>query len=162
MQELSAPRFHCPFMTLNMSRAIACRVEERRVAPDARQLWETLERALSYHRTRGRDVTSIDALNRILAKARSSLDEPSEGLPRLSPETCTIRLQRWTTSKLDAIRRGKHQRDRPRCANLPVIVVEYEGREYLIDGQTRINRWTADGNDGPHEVIVLTHIPRSS
>ena len=137
-------------------------VEERFVVPDARQLWETLEMVLSYHRKPHRDVTAIDALNRLFAKARSSLGEPSDGIPYLSPETSSIHLEQWRTRRLNAIRRKSHGRDRPRCDTLQVMFVEHEEREYLIDGQTRINRWAADGNDGPHEVIVLTHIARSS
>jgi hypothetical protein len=38
---------------------------------------------------------------------------------------------------------------------LPILVLEWQGRHFLIDGLNRVNRRVRNGEPGPHEVIVI-------
>jgi hypothetical protein len=48
-----------------------------------------------------------------------------------------------------------HGRARPKRDDRPILLLEWQGRHFLIDGINRINRRARERLAGPHEVIVI-------
>jgi hypothetical protein len=53
-----------------------------------------------------------------------------------------------------------HGRARPKRDDLPILVLEWQGRHFLIDGINRVNRRVRERSQGPHDVIVI-HVGRA-
>lgn len=121
--------------------------------------WDVVERELAHHAKPGHDV--LDTLNRLWRKNRfvTSLDgmlklesEP----PVLTRAMLSAARERWPLERLAAlVHPDAHGRARPKKDDLPVIVLEWRGRHFLIDGLNRINRRVRAREGGPHEVIVI-------
>ena len=62
--------------------------------------------------------------------------------------------ERWSLGQLLAIP-PRHARSRPQFSEPPLIIFRGWGRTELIDGQARVNRWTAESHGGPHRVLVV-------
>ena len=60
----------------------------------------------------------------------------------------------WEPERLVTLDRY-HARTAPKREDLPIIVVRWDGIEYLIDGTTRINKWEHEKRSEPHEVLVI-------
>jgi hypothetical protein len=56
---------------------------------------------------------------------------------------------------LGQLSRG-HESIRGDDFDCPIIVVEYNGEQRLLDGNHRINRWVASGNAALHPVNIHT------
>lgn len=121
--------------------------------------WAFLEDALGHHAKPGHDWA--ETLNRLWRKNRfvTSLDgmlkleaEP----PVLTRAMLAVTRERWPLERLSAlVHPDAHGRARPKKDGLPVLVLEWRGRHFLIDGLNRINRRVRAGEPGPHEVIVI-------
>jgi hypothetical protein len=48
-----------------------------------------------------------------------------------------------------------HDRRRPKRDDRPILVLEWQGRHFLIDGINRVNRRVRAREPGPHDVIVI-------
>jgi hypothetical protein len=48
-----------------------------------------------------------------------------------------------------------HDRKRPKRDDRPILVLEWQGRHFLIDGINRVNRRVRAREPGPHDVIVI-------
>jgi hypothetical protein len=121
--------------------------------------WAIVEAELGHHAKPGHDP--IDTLNRLWRKNRfvTSLDgmlklaaEP----PVLTRAMLAARRERWPLERLASlVHEDAHGRARPKRDELPVIVLEWGGRPYLIDGLNRVNRRVRSRDAGPHEVILI-------
>lgn len=128
------------------------------MAPEAED-WAIVESGLGHHAKKPHDW--IDTLNRLWRKNRfvTSLDgvlkldaEP----PVLTRAMLSVTRERWPLERLAAlVHPDAHGRARPKRDELPVLVLEWRGRHFLIDGQNRINRRVRNRHAGPHEVIVI-------
>jgi hypothetical protein len=128
------------------------------VAPETED-WAFVEGELRHHARPGHDW--IDTLNRLWRKNRfvTSLDgmlkldaEP----PVLTREMLLVTRERWPLERLaPLVHPDAHGRARPKKDDLPVLVLEWRGRHFLIDGLNRINRRVRAREAGPHDVIVI-------
>lgn len=78
-------------------------------------------------------------------------------MPLLSDQTCKITrhvLDREGLAKLELF----HERPKPARQDGPIVVVEFEGLRYVVDGNNRLNQWLA--TDGPIEAEVIVIRPR--
>ena len=123
------------------------------------EAWAIVESALAHHAKPGHGW--IETLNRLWRKNRfvTSLDgllkldtEP----PALTREMLSVTRERWSLERLaPLVHPDAHGRARPKKDDLPVLVLEWRGRHFLIDGLNRINRRVRAREAGPHEVIVI-------
>lgn len=121
--------------------------------------WAIVESELTHHAKPGHGW--IETLNRLWRKNRfvTSLDgllkldaEP----PVLTREMLSVTRERWGLDRLaPLVHPDAHGRARPKKDDLPVLVLEWRGRHFLIDGLNRINRRVRAREAGPHEVIVI-------
>lgn len=128
-------------------------------APGDADAWAIVEAELGHHAKPGHGW--VETLNRLWRKNRfvTSLDgvlklesEP----PLLTREMLSVRRERWPLERLAALLHpDAHGRAQPKKDDLPVIVLDWQGRHFLIDGLNRVNRRVRKGEPGPHEVIVI-------
>lgn len=77
-------------------------------------------------------------------------------LPVISREEFDVAREAWDLERLWKLIHGTQQTDLPPAAtHHPIIVVRWDGADYLIDGRRRINRWKREGMEGPHDVLVV-------
>jgi predicted FMN-binding regulatory protein PaiB len=68
----------------------------------------------------------------------------------------SVERVRWPLERLASlVHLDAHGRARPDVDDLPVLVLEWHGRYFLIDGLNRINRRVRAREGGLHEVIVI-------
>lgn len=117
-------------------------------------LWMQVCEILKWH-NQGND-RCIDTLNRLWRKHSQVCGADGEeilAVPTLSEDKLTVRSEHWSLDQLAALRR-EHRRDSA-ASFPPVIVLEWSGRTFLIDGNNRVNFWLKQGNAGPHLVFKL-------
>ena len=125
--------------------------EPRWFGPFSEGEWGDLERAFRYSKG-----TPYDVINRIASGKVAS--GQIAGIPYLDKESATIRALMMSTAELEAsFPRGpaSHTRNRPVDENSPIIALEADGKLLLLDGRTRINKWTAEANQQMHRVLVV-------
>ena len=111
------------------------------------ELWSRVDVALCQASSREQTVSEV---NRLLRKWVHDLPQNY-----FNEENSTIRCEWLTTKELTIFTRG-HDRATPRRTNGPILVAEYRGTSYMLDGTNRINRWLKDGSAEKHEAIILT------
>lgn len=123
-------------------------------------VWAQVTRQLDFHQKRP-SHTWIVTLNRLWRKNRFvmtmdgmlRLPEPP---PTLTAEMLSVTAAKWPLEKLTPlVHPDAHDRARPKRDDLPILILEWAGTCYLIDGINRINRRTRDREAGPHDVIVI-------
>jgi hypothetical protein len=129
------------------------------VSSDEQALWQEVADQLGFHDRPGH--AWIDTLNRLWRKNRFvmsqdgmlKLDAP---LPVLTGEGLTLARERWPLERLALlVHPDAHGRARPKRDGRPVLLLEWRGRHFLIDGINRINRRVRERLPGPHDVIVI-------
>jgi hypothetical protein len=122
-------------------------------------LWEEARAQLGFHARPGHDW--LDTLNRLWRKNRfvMSMDgvlKLAETPPVLTREMLGVSRERWPLDRLaPLVHADAHDRARPKSDERPILLLEWRGRHYLIDGINRINRRVRERRAGPHEVIVI-------
>ena len=115
-------------------------------------LWELVAMQLTDHiRQDHGDRTWLDALNRI---ARTVLvPKGVKQPPLLAPKICRIVWAVRTHAQLLAVEK-RHGEKHP--GKYPPILLALEGREFVIDGHSRVNHYLDAMAIEPLSVIVLT------
>jgi hypothetical protein len=122
-------------------------------------LWNEVTEQLGFHNRPGHGW--LDTLNRLWRKNRYvtsldgvlKLDEPP---PVLTREMLSVSRERWPLERLaPLVHADAHGRARPKRDDRPILLLEWQGRHFLIDGINRINRRARERLAGPHEVIVI-------
>jgi hypothetical protein len=124
------------------------------VKGDSPYLWILACEVLKWH-NKGSD-RCIDTLNRLWNKHTEVRGKNGERLlevPVLKEEMLSVTAEHWSLSRLAALKRS-HARSRPLFFP-PIIVLRWVDREFLIDGTTRVNLWSEQGNVGPHAVLKI-------
>ncbi len=122
-------------------------------------LWNEAAEQLGFHARPGHDW--LDTLNRLWRKNRfvMSMDgvlKLDAAPPVLTRDMLTVSGDRWPLERLaPLVHRDAHGRIRPKRDDRPVLLLEWQGRHFLIDGITRINRRIRGQEPGPHAVIVI-------
>ena len=129
------------------------------MSAEEQAIWDEAKTQLEFHTRPGHDW--VDTLNRLWRKNRFvmsldgvlKLDEP---LPVLRREMLSVTRERWPVERLaPLVHPDAHDRSRPKRDEWPILLLEWRGRHYLIDGINRINRRVRERLAGPHEVIVI-------
>lgn len=124
------------------------------------ELWALVRSELDFHRRRPTH-TWIDTLNRLWRKNRfvmtmDGMLRLSEAPPVLTSGMLTVSAAKWPLDKLTPlVHPDAHDRSRPKRDDLPILILEWAGAYFLIDGINRINRRARDRDAGPHDVIVI-------
>jgi len=101
------------------------------------------------------DRVLVDVFNRLLAKnIKSSGWKPNTHL-NIQLQQISSRQERWTTDALAKLIRS-HGYSEGDDFNCPIIVAEYEGKQRLLDGHHRINRWIEVGDTRLHDINIHT------
>lgn len=122
-------------------------------------LWKEAKDQLGFHARPGHDW--LDTLNRLWRKNRfvMSMDgvlKLAEPPPVLTRGMLTVSREQWPLERLaPLVHVDAHDRTRPKRDERPILLLEWRGRHYLIDGINRINRRVRGRQVGPHEVIVI-------
>jgi hypothetical protein len=129
------------------------------VSADEQAAWQEATSQLAHHARPGHDW--VDTLNRLWRKNRFvmsmdgmlKLDAPP---PMLTREMLSVTRERWPLDRLaPLVHPDAHDRARPKRDERPILLLEWDGRHFLIDGINRINRRVRERLAGPHEVIVI-------
>jgi hypothetical protein len=127
---------------------------------DDTETWAQVTSQLDFHQRRPTDIW-IDTLNRLWRKNRFvmtmdgmlRLPEPP---PVLTPGMLSVSAAKWPLEKLaPLVHPDAHDRARPKRDDLPILILEWAGAYFLIDGINRVNRRARDRDAGPHDVIVI-------
>jgi len=129
------------------------------VSADEEPVWDEVTSQLGFHARPGHDW--LDTLNRLWRKNRfvMSMDgvlKLPEPPPVLKREMLTVTRELWPLERLaPLVHVDSHDRARPKRDGRPILLLEWQGRHYLIDGINRINRRVREKQAGPHDVIVI-------
>jgi hypothetical protein len=129
------------------------------VSAEENALWDETIAQLGFHARPGHDW--IDTLNRLWRKNRfvMSMDgvlKLPQAPPMLTREMLTVTREHWPLERLvPLVHKDAHDRARPKRDDRPILLLEWNGRYFLVDGINRINRRKRDGLAGPHDVIVI-------
>lgn len=129
------------------------------MSADEEPLWDEVTSQLGFHARPGHDW--LDTLNRLWRKNRfvMSMDgvlKLPEPPPVLKREMLTVTRELWPLERLaPLVHVDSHDRARPKRDGRPILLLEWQGRHYLIDGINRINRRVREKQAGPHDVIVI-------
>ena len=129
------------------------------MSAEEQALWDEAVSQLGFHAREGHDW--LDTLNRLWRKNRFVMSQDGmlklrEAPPVLKGEMLGISRERWPLERLaPLVHADAHGRARPKRDDRPILVIEWNGRHYLIDGINRVNRRIRAREPGPHEVIVI-------
>lgn len=107
--------------------------------------WEPVWKVLDHHKKK---FTPQHALNRLFHEQRS------DG-PHLTPSTATVQKQFWSIHQLDRTIRKDSVTTGPAMLDVPIVVVRWDGKDYLIDGRRRVNTWVKKGSQKLHDVLLI-------
>lgn len=108
-----------------------------------------------YHKKpRYGDRNGMDVFCRLLAKNILGIEGLSDLHLMIVPSQIRSERIEYSTSDLLNKFRTAHPRKDPKCTTAPLIVAVYEGRERLLDGNTRLNYWRQRGDNNMHVVHV--------
>jgi len=132
-------------------------VEQEALTGNQAQLLEEVKALLIRHaRNRGESIEQFfnrQLHERILGRR---LGEPMQNvrLLRLSDDEVNILEELWSLEQLKVFPQW-HRNENPARTDVPLIVFRGWDRVFLIDGQSRVNRWSARCDKGPHRVLVI-------
>lgn len=118
-------------------------------------LGQTLRCLQAHKHAEWGDREPLDVLNRLLAKNLRPEGWTSNTHLNISPSQIRSRRERWTIEQLGRLKRG-HSDKAGTDFDCPIIVVEYQATQCLLDGNHRINRWLAAGDTRLHDVNIHT------
>ena len=124
------------------------------MTPDASPLWIQVCEQLKWH-NKGADEC-IGTLNRLWRKhpaVTSQAGEPLLQVPVLTEKMLDVKLEHWSLDHLVALN-PPHERDQPQFFP-PIVVLHWFQRDFLVDGNTRVNLWRKRNNVGPHAVLRI-------
>lgn len=116
---------------------------------------ESLECLIKHLKPKWGDRDLLDVFNRLLAKNIRPHNWMSNTHLDFKLDQITSRRELWSTEKLDELHRG-HKQCKGGDFDCPIVIVEYKDQERVLDGNTRINRWVANGDTRDHNVNFHT------
>jgi hypothetical protein len=122
------------------------------VAATSVALWDAVSNVLKWSNWPGHSCAHT--VNRLWAK-NPFVKHPA-ALPVISREGFDVTRESWDLDRLWELVHLTQRTDfAPAATHHPIVVVRWEGAEYLVDGRRRICRWMREGDEGPHEVLVV-------
>ena len=99
------------------------------------------------------DREPLDVFNRLLAKNIRPSGWTDNTHLNIQPQQISSRREKWTTDALAKLPRGHGFTAGPHF-HCPLVIAEYEGKQRLIDGNHRINRWIEARDSSLHDVNI--------
>jgi hypothetical protein len=118
-------------------------------------LAQSLRCLLAHNHPEWGDRDAFDVFNRLLAKNIRAEGWTSNTHLNIRGDQIKSRRERWTTQDLGKLTLG-HGSAQGKDFDCPIIVAEFEGKQRLLDGNHRINRWIAAGDQRLHDVNIHT------
>lgn len=135
-------------------------------------LFAAIRDILCFKHTKGDDDPDR-VFHRVFEKAvRMTLGDQSIRVPSLNRKNTAIALEERPIDALAALTNRaprdmalnpypdgsvkRFKRGVRKGAGIPVVVVNYNGRDYLIDGNRRVNYWLEKGGASTMQVFVVT------
>jgi hypothetical protein len=115
-------------------------------------LWRVIYQAFAAHRRPG-EPDSQTALNRIAAKCIAKRQD-TPVTESFDPPNCRAREETLSVEELGLLE-TYHGRANPVWNVEPIIVLGYHDRRIVIDGNTRVNKWRAEGGSRARRAIVI-------
>ena len=122
---------------------------DKEVPPTAEQVWRHVEEAFEPHRQET-DPNWVAALNRIAVKCLAF-----GGASVFNSSTCTIREEVLTPSQVSSLRTYGDNKTPGRMQE-PIVVLEFAGSRWVIDGNKRVNKWVAERDNQPRRAVIIT------
>src|SRR2546430_8600351 len=123
------------------------------VRAQSRELWAQVYESFKWHVNAFTDSGPQDTLNRIAAKCMTKKAD-AVATRSFDPSNCFLREARLSPEQLTQLDRY-HERRVPQFEVEPVVVLRYEGRGIVIEGNTRVNKWCAEGGSRLRSVIFI-------
>jgi hypothetical protein len=115
-------------------------------------LWDEVCRVLKWHYRPGHSC--VDTINRL--RAKHPVARKLGKAFRVQRESLAIRADSRSIEQLRLLIHPKLvTRAPPHATDAPVVVLNSNGVEYLLDGRRRINYWSRNDQAGPHRVLVV-------
>lgn len=95
----------------------------------------------------GKDRCGCEALARLVMKACKLA---------IRPDRIAISERTFKLKELQKIRGPHHDRAKPVDETAPLILFSHRRKLYVIDGQNRLNKWTAERRTGPFRALVVS------
>lgn len=99
------------------------------------------------------DRTALDVFNRLLAKNVRPDNWTANTHLDIQLSQVSSRLEQWTTGALAKLTRA-HPSQVGKDCDCPIVIVEYAGKQRLLDGNHRINRWVFTNDTRLHDVHI--------
>ena len=97
----------------------------------------------------------IDTLNRLWRKHPFVRDH--EALPTIQRSDLRVHEERWPLNRLWPLLHPDKRTDKvPASRDKPVVVLHWNGNDYLMDGRKRLCAWHRENQCGPHRVLVVS------
>jgi hypothetical protein len=129
------------------------------MSAEEQALWDEATSQLGFHARPGHDW--LDTLNRLWRKNRFVMSQDGmlklpQAPPVLTRAMLAVSRERWPLQRLaPLVHVDAHARARPKRDDRPILLLEWQGRHFLIDGINRVNRRLRAKDAGPHEAIVI-------
>jgi len=115
-----------------------------------RSLWYEMCQVIKWHNLP--QHCCVDTLNRLWRKDPFVLD--GSPLPVLSQDLLDVFVENWNLEDLSSFIDPTRETDlQPAAMDCAIVVLRWEGSDYLIDGRRRINYWRRNDQSGPHRVL---------
>ena len=113
---------------------------------DAEELWQQIHESFKHnHLIRGFDSDPQAAMDRVAMKCLGF---------SFNSTNCTVREEMLEAAALHKLVL-KHGRTKPFHLKDPIVVLVYEGKRFVIDGNRRVNKWIKQKEKGPFKAIVV-------
>jgi hypothetical protein len=116
------------------------------------QLWNKLDEILQVELNRI-DKTGTGKLNRL---AKNAFDEIKAIGYELSPDNSKIELLENLSLTSLGEYRLYHNKIGPRTEDKPLVIINWQNVNYIVDGTHRINTWVANDYRGTFSIIKIT------
>jgi hypothetical protein len=117
-----------------------------------RSLWDEMCQVIKWH-NHPQDYC-VDTLNRLWRK--DPLVENASRLPVLFQDLLDVSMESWSLEQLTSfIGPARETELQPAATDCAIVVLRWEGINYLIDGRRRINYWKRHRQSGPHRVLIV-------
>ena len=115
---------------------------------DTVELWRQIHESFKCHITRI-DSNAQAAMERVAMKCLGLTVRRS-----FNALNCTVREETLETASLHELKLY-HPRAEPRHPGGPIVVLVYEGKKFVIDGNNRVSVWIKRKMKGPFTAIVV-------
>lgn len=122
--------------------------------PTNDQLWGLVHTAFEAHRKRSGDVDAHTAFERVAQKSLGLSERRY-----FNAENSDIKLESLNRGDLGSVtvyHNRTNPKGNPELHHGPLVMIDFGGTRYAIDGNNRINLWRESDSEGPYEAVIVT------